>query len=452
MLAQTHVEETKNIKKLLLYFIAPISLSLAFIIFHNDTDLNTLFNTSTAMKYTIMMRVPFLMISLWKIIKLIVAISIAVFLFYKIHSQYKKLFVFILANIAVCARLNYIDALTILVASYLIWLVLEKASKHLRIILISLLFLVLYVTFTLHPSYLSFEWRFFAQMIAGVIASVYVKNKHEKKLNFYDCFILWCGIPGAILIIFGHNEFNSSFLNNKYSLILKEGISRIYSGLSKIIPVATIQYLLYPYWSITRSNVSDINLWGGELTLIGNLLWALLIYFTFLLLHVGTLQVVFGIAGLFGYNLKEQTNRPWLSKSFLDFWKRIARHNREYLLKHIFNPCYRYTQSLYLSILLVWFFWALLSGISMGLLNNSLGPFYTTSSEIFYSVIIKYGLIFAHVTYIELRLARIKSKLSKITQRFVSIILFLLFISLMLIAQEVIPGPFSQYLYNWKLV
>lgn len=56
---------------------------------------------------------------------------------------------------------------------------------------------------------------------------------------------------------------------------------------------------------------------------------------------LGTYRVIEGLSRLSGYDLPNQFDRPWLSSSPLDFWRRYSSQNRMYLLKYVFFPLSR---------------------------------------------------------------------------------------------------------------
>lgn len=56
---------------------------------------------------------------------------------------------------------------------------------------------------------------------------------------------------------------------------------------------------------------------------------------------VGAYRVIEGLSRLSGYDLPGQFDRPWLSSSPLDFWRRYAAQNRMYLVKYVFFPLSR---------------------------------------------------------------------------------------------------------------
>lgn len=56
---------------------------------------------------------------------------------------------------------------------------------------------------------------------------------------------------------------------------------------------------------------------------------------------VGAYRIIEGLSRLSGCDLPNQFDRPWLSSSPLDFWRRYAAQNRLYLLKYVFFPLSR---------------------------------------------------------------------------------------------------------------
>jgi hypothetical protein len=60
-----------------------------------------------------------------------------------------------------------------------------------------------------------------------------------------------------------------------------------------------------------------------------------------LAMWIGAYRVIEGLSRLCGYDLPNQFDRPWLSTSPLDFWRRYSTQNRTYLLKYVFFPLSR---------------------------------------------------------------------------------------------------------------
>lgn len=123
-------------------------------------------------------------------------------------------------------------------------------------------------------------------------------------------------------------SFSRSFLVGPYWEMARSGIILIYAGLSKLVVYGLMQYHLAPR---ARVDPSVAQLWWGAV-----IYWGLE-----LLIFMGTVQMIQGMTRIYGYDVPEQIRRPWLAVSPMDFWRRYAHVNRQYLIKYIFFPLYR---------------------------------------------------------------------------------------------------------------
>ena len=169
---------------------------------------------------------------------------------------------------------------------------------------------------------------------------------------FYDHFLLLVGGFPCNFIgpYYSQASFTKTFLARPWEEIARKGVSLIYSGVLKLALVMAYYYLLF-LGLIWPNPVAP---WGGSY-LSTSQLWAygFVGFLNYLLIQVGCYQLQQGLNRLFGYDLEDQCNKPWLSTSPLDFWRRLTAIDRNFMLKYVFYPSYREFGSVYLPILLV---------------------------------------------------------------------------------------------------
>ena len=168
---------------------------------------------------------------------------------------------------------------------------------------------------------------------------------------FCDHFLAWvggfpCNFVGPR---YPYSSFTRSFLARPWWEIAKDGVVLIYAGLAKLV-------LVYAF-DMWKSRYVGIDLQPFRLGpyLTSGDLWAhsFLELLATLLALTGIFQFQQGLCRLFGYDVENQCDKPWLSSSPLDFWKRLTAIDRNYMLKYVFYPTYRVFQSPYLPLFIV---------------------------------------------------------------------------------------------------
>lgn len=102
----------------------------------------------------------------------------------------------------------------------------------------------------------------------------------------------------------------------------------------------------------------------------------------------GYSRIAEGSAKLFGFDVPENFNRPWLAKDFVDFWSRWHRSMADFVMQYIYLPLSVYTRRPRLSVVAAFFamgvwhevapgymLWGLLHGIAVGWLTPTLRRF-----------------------------------------------------------------------------
>jgi alginate O-acetyltransferase complex protein AlgI len=73
---------------------------------------------------------------------------------------------------------------------------------------------------------------------------------------------------------------------------------------------------------------------------LGSLLWYLVVSFLLYLRVSGQFHIIVGILHLFGYDLPETNHKYLLSRSLMDFWRRINIYWKDFMVKIVYFPVY----------------------------------------------------------------------------------------------------------------
>lgn len=109
--------------------------------------------------------------------------------------------------------------------------------------------------------------------------------------------------------------------------VAQQGIAWICRG--------TLQLLLYEVVSSQR----NLQVLRGVSSL-GSLVWFLLLTFLLYLRVSGQFHIIAGLLHLFGYDLPETNHKYLLSRSLMDFWRRINIYWRDFMVKIVYFPIY----------------------------------------------------------------------------------------------------------------
>ena len=289
-------------------------------------------------------------------------------------------------------------------------------------------------------------WRLYAQVLVGALGVHHFTNSNPREeLKLIDVFIYLCGFHGVFLtLIYSYSAVTASFLKRPYSETAQPSAGEIFGGFSKILGVAAIQIFLFPTWSLATSSASSIGFFYPSVGAINLALLFILFTIAFIVENVGFIQVAQGFSRLFGYDVKVHTNAPWQAVSFLDYWKRNGINTRDYMLTHILVPTYLKTKSLYLGILLVWTFWALVSAVSRGVLQYHSTVRWVPHSTLLLLLLLKFSFLYANLSFIEMKVQplvmRLTSRFSKWATR---LFIFLIYFLVLCIGNELLLVYFS---------
>lgn len=295
---------------------------------------------------------------------------------------------------------------TVLVAGFgttVLWASIISKNPFLRRTGVMFAIAILYLGFHHFDPSEWLVWGLFTQILAGAYSTCRDHENAAEPPDFFDSWNLWLGIPcGFLAILYSHREFMQSFFARPYPLIARDGITRIYLGLSKLLAVCAVEILLYPRISFTKATLSAVVRAEAGLSL-GEKFWiSFVLLASFIVSYTGVIQVIQGITRLFGYDVSDQVRQPWKSKSLLDFWQRGTYHTRRYLLRYVFFPVFLRSRHLYLSLLAVWVLEAAKVSVWRGgLVFEHLKPM--GQLDVWLSSLTKFGIIFAGVSYLELR-------------------------------------------------
>ncbi len=144
-----------------------------------------------------------------------------------------------------------------------------------------------------------------------------------------------------------YREFNSeNFIN---------GLYRFSIGLSKKIIFANVLgQICKDIFSVEMRRVSMLGSWLGVFT------FALQIYFDF----SGYSDMAIGLCKIFGFNIRENFNYPYIAVTITDFWKRWHISLSSFFNDYVFIPMSLATKNTILSFIVVWFLTGLWHGAS----------------------------------------------------------------------------------------
>lgn len=164
----------------------------------------------------------------------------------------------------------------------------------------------------------------------------------EKKIGFVDFLNYTCFFPGFVSgPIMQYQSFvaeneKSRLLERLATVEVRRSFSRITNGFIKIIGFSALFSYLH--------NSFDLAYWylkvgEGELVALAWFAFASSTYFAHLYFNFsGYMDVVLGVATLFGYRLPENFDRPFRSRSFLEFWSRWHITLSQWFKAYLFNP------------------------------------------------------------------------------------------------------------------
>lgn len=397
------------------------------------------FNSPVPLHKYIQYRAPFLLLSQTELLRFMLISLVPLVLFIFCPSKFKKQLLVAVSFWYLAWVLGWLQAGLILTGCFMLWriLVIKSIQPYFRLTMVILALAFLYIGIHLEHRYRFLSWAVFAQILYGAY-STWKDHENKKEIPiFTDTWLLWCGIPcGFASIWYCHKDFASSFLNKPYWSIARGGIARIYLGLAKIIFVLAIELNYYPIWNLTRSSLTSIDKMQGPMTILEKSLWTFLLLALFLLVYTGSLQVLQGVTRLFGYNVIDQANQPWLSRSFLDFWQRGSFHTRQYMIRYVFFPSYFRKRSIYLSVLAVWAFHSL----EVVIARQGIDLYYSKPNgwmDVWSSTLIKFILLFATACYIEMKWLSKRNKNS--FRYFQTACSWLLLVFVLVLGNEVMP-------------
>ena len=116
-------------------------------------------------------------------------------------------------------------------------------------------------------------------------------------------------------------------------------VARLIKGLVKVGVVSAIFKYLFDNMS---GRLLDVNQASSLLFFVGVFLAATVFYTIYLYSNfAGYMDMVIGIGGLIGQELPENFNKPFLARSFLDFWSRWHMTLSDWFKIYLFNPLLR---------------------------------------------------------------------------------------------------------------
>lgn len=161
------------------------------------------------------------------------------------------------------------------------------------------------------------------------IADIY--RDSETNINFLDYCLYILFFPKIISgPIIQFKDVKSNFKFRKYTDdSMNDGIYRFATGLGKkIIIASTLQNVVDKIFAL------DPNTLPMSLAWLGIIAYTLQIYFDF----SGYTDMAIGIAKMFCFNLHENFNKPYLSKSIGEFWRRWHITLSNFLRDYIYIP------------------------------------------------------------------------------------------------------------------
>lgn len=164
--------------------------------------------------------------------------------------------------------------------------------------------------------------------------------------RWMDIFLLWtggfpCNFQGPF---YTYAAFGAAYLKRSYRDIAEDGVASIYAGLGCACFVLMVEAAFLP--RVLDMSVREAAAFSStELWIYGAVQVNM-----FLVGHAGCNQLLQGANRLFGYDVISHVDKPWLSSSPMDFWRRTAYHSRNYMLKYVFYPFLSRTRSIGLAV------------------------------------------------------------------------------------------------------
>ena len=350
-------------------------------------------------------------------------------------------------------RIAPAGALVASVAFFIFYLICKAQHKVARLAMLIIMMAALALVFFYVRDPNNGTWRLYAQLFVGLIGiEHWLRQKDDavKKLKPDDAFLYLYGFHGVFLtIIYGYKALTESYMRRPLQITSSESPRLILSGFLKIFAIVYLQSLLFPAWNIADSSLTSIGLVNPEFGALKLGFFAVVMLYAFLIEQTGFVQVFQGISRLFGYDVKEHAIAPWLSVSFLDYWRRTGVNTRDYMLTHILMPIYLRTKNLYLSVLGVWAFWAFSSFLVRGGLAGDAGFTRLPVTMLAWLLVIKFVFIYAHACYFEMRWFSRASAPGDLLQRqpiegmLTAALSFLIFFLTLTLGNEVLPALLS---------
>ena len=155
---------------------------------------------------------------------------------------------------------------------------------------------------------------FYTFQSISYVVDVY-RGKHKAQGNFFKHALFVSFFPQLLQGPIGRYERLGSQLYEGHSYNLKElqfGVQRILWGFFKKMVLAdrvnaAVLLIFHNYWN-----------YGGWYNVLGVLLYSIQLYADF----SGGIDIVIGIAQMFGITLPENFRRPFFSKSIAEYWRR----------------------------------------------------------------------------------------------------------------------------------
>tara|TARA_B000000441_G_scaffold73613_1_gene49705 strand:- start:321 stop:1709 length:1389 start_codon:yes stop_codon:yes gene_type:complete len=163
------------------------------------------------------------------------------------------------------------------------------------------------------------------------IAYYFDKNRLQKNESTFEIFTFLAFFPqllaGPIVDI---STFRNGIKNIATKEDIKSGIRRLSVGLLKKFLIAdTLAEITTIY--INSTNIENISFFSSFLLIFS---YTFQIYFDF----SGYCDIAIGLGYLFGFKLPENFNRPYLSKSFQEFWQRWHITLSKFFKDHVYIP------------------------------------------------------------------------------------------------------------------
>lgn len=283
---------------------------------------------------------------------LFLALSISIIVFYWTPDRLKKPLLCVLAFVYCAYFLGLSVALSYflgLIGLFLCFSYCERfAAKVLAILVFTAVFEAAALSLYGFPRLLLAAFTVMSALKAYSEACD-LHSKDERPGFFEHVLALVGGVPcNFVGPRYPYASFNGSFLRRPWPQIAQQGVERIYRGFFKLA-VAVAYYLFLRKAGLNPDALQD------QAYLSTGQLWSLSFFglLSFLLRVVGCLQILQGLNRLFGYDVPDQTDQPWLAASPLDFWRRFVSVDREYMMKYVFLPAYRRWENPYAALIII---------------------------------------------------------------------------------------------------